>query len=150
MSPYQFSVIQHPTMFQSAPRGFPRGDRRHVRRPRRHRCFNPRPVVSHGATGIGGGGGGGMCVSIRAPWFPTGRHEMRGCLQRLAFVSIRAPWFPTGRQQDNSNSGLTTCFNPRPVVSHGATDDVDTAHAAAAAFQSAPRGFPRGDLQNNG
>ena len=36
-------------------------------------CFNPRPVVSHGATGRRCGGCCGGGVSIRAPWFPTGR-----------------------------------------------------------------------------
>src|SRR2546426_12375057 len=54
-------------------------------------------MVSHGATrGQAGLADAAELVSIRAPWFPTGRPHPESH-QLPHRVSIRAPWFPTGR-----------------------------------------------------
>ena len=53
--------------FQSAPRDFSRGDKSGFASSQAKACFNPRPVISHGAIGEHGGGAAGDAVSIRAP-----------------------------------------------------------------------------------
>ncbi len=85
------------------------------------RCFNPRPVVSHGATSLDNCDRTGyVCFNPR----PVVSHgATRSCrrLQSYRHVSIRAPWFPTGRHAAANKNNFHN------------------------AFQSAPRGFPRGD-----
>ncbi len=84
-------------------------------------CFNPRPVVSHGATyRTMDDRPQCLCFNPR----PVVSHGATQPLHRESYPAER--------------------FNPRPVVSHGATIHLMDG-ARLAWFQSAPRGFPRGD-----
>ena len=142
--PLMAANVDQPSLFQSAPRTFMRGDHSAQMMTAHIISFNPRPALSCGATNESSVGGTQGTVSIRAPHFHAGRRPrgggyagdwmfqsaprtfMRGdCAQRCwageLCVSIRAPHFHAGRPKSSSD----TRRDP--------------------AFQSAPRTFMRGD-----
>ena len=67
---------------------------------------------------------------------------------RLNYVSIRAPRFHTGRPTCYFRlNQISTRFNPRPALSHGATFLWLRKEVFSLLFQSAPRAFTRGDTR---
>src|SRR5258705_204942 len=83
--------------------------------------FNPRPVLSHGATVTSIGALHVPDVSIRAPCSRTGRPA-------LVHSDGFGVWFQSAPRAlargDLPGTGSIRgriCFNPRPVLSHGAT-----------------------------
>ncbi len=83
---------------QSAPRDCSRGDSATIAPASAFCCFNPRPVIAHGATYSDG-----VRVPVRI-WFQS---APRDCSR--------------GDGAINNGGAITNCFNPRPVIAHGAT-----------------------------
>ena len=131
--------------FQSAPRDCSRGDIHPLRSPGFQPCFNPRPVIAHGAMP--------RRSTHRSPSQsfnprPVIAHgAILGAVASGALVGSfnPRPVIAHGAMGCSATSRpASMCFNPRPVIAHGAIDQRDRANSNGR-FQSAPRDCSRGD-----
>ena len=137
-----------PWLFQSAPRSYPRGDTRESRTGTTSTSFNPRPGAIPGATRRHPGNPQGAQVSIRAPELSPGRPLARMAHAPASEFQSAPRSYPRGDQTPASGTATLFCFNPRPGAIPGATWNAPPRPPAPARFQSAPRSYPRGDGRN--